>query len=85
MTAFELMKAEQFDEDAMIKFLSAIIYGAIRSVVSGLLDADETEDIFSDPENDARNLGINASVKVLLNMDAETILKEAANDTTRTT
>lgn len=85
MTVFELMKAEQFDEDAMIKFLSAIIYGTIRGVVSGLLDADEIEDIFGDPENDARNLGINTSVKVLLSMDAKTILKEAANDTTRTT
>ena len=36
-------------------------------------------------KNDARNFGINTSVKVLLNMDAELILKEAANDTTRTT
>lgn len=85
MTVFELIKSERCNENAMIKFLSAIIYGTIRGVVSGLLDADEIEDIFGDPENDARNFGINTSVKVLLNMDAELILKEAANDTTRTT
>ena len=82
MTLFELMKTGVFDEACMIKVLSAITLGAIKGIFSQILDRDEVDDIFGDSESDAINLGINASIKVLLNTDAKVFLKEAANDAT---